>query len=66
MTCKYGGSYVQLKKFNLVPKTFHLVELKSNFMSKNFNLLPKKPPELLEKKKKKKKSSDEKIQNSSE
>ena len=57
---------MQLKKFNLVPKTFHLVELKSNLMSKNFNLLPKKPPELLAKKKKKKKYSDEKIQNSSE
>ena len=57
---------MQLKKFNLVPKTFHLVELKSNLMSKNFNLLPKKPPELLAKKKKKKNSSDEKIKNSSE
>ena len=51
MTRKYGGSYVQLKKFNLVPKTFNLVKPKSNLMSKNFNLLPKNPPELLAKKK---------------
>ena len=35
-------SYVQLKRFNSVPKNFNLVTKTCNLVQKNFNLLPKK------------------------
>ena len=38
----YSGSYVQLKKFNLVPKKFHLVPNTFNLVPKKFNLVQKK------------------------
>ena len=38
----FGGSYVQLKKLNLVPKSFNLVPKKFNLVPQNFNLVQKK------------------------